>query len=222
MPRYAIYFVPPAETEFFRFGSAVLGYDCYTGASVGRPAALDAEPEFWDRLTAEPRRYGFHATLKAPFTLSPSMHGSAARQRAPQLCRARPFNSGVDARGSNAQRLCRDRAGGGFAGDRRTGRQMHHDLRCVSGAHGGAGACAAGGVGIEPEPDREPRPLGLSLPVRRFQISHDADQPGRPGTARRRAGRRCRKRSAGRAKTAHSRSSGFRWYVRTMRIRRSA
>jgi hypothetical protein len=72
LPRYAIYFVPSAATEFFRFGSAVLGYDCYTGASVRRPAALDAEPEFWDRLTAEPRSYGFHATLKAPFTLSPS------------------------------------------------------------------------------------------------------------------------------------------------------
>jgi hypothetical protein len=72
LPRYAIYFVPSAATEFFRFGSAVLGYDCYTGASVRRPAALDAEPELWDRLTAEPRSYGFHATLKAPFTLSPS------------------------------------------------------------------------------------------------------------------------------------------------------
>ena len=72
MPRYAIYFVPPAETEFFRFGSAVLGYDCYTGGGIKRPAILDAEPEFWDRLTAEPRRYGFHATLKAPFDLAPS------------------------------------------------------------------------------------------------------------------------------------------------------
>ena len=72
MPRYAIYFVPPAETEFFRFGSAILGYDCYTGSNVGRPAILDAELDFWERLTAEPRRYGFHATLKAPFKLSPS------------------------------------------------------------------------------------------------------------------------------------------------------
>jgi len=72
LPRYAIYFVPPAETEFFRFGSAVLGYDCYTGGGNRRPAILDAEPEFWDRLTAEPRRYGFHATLKAPFDLAPS------------------------------------------------------------------------------------------------------------------------------------------------------
>jgi putative phosphonate metabolism protein len=72
LPRYAIYFVPSAETEFFRFGSAVLGYDCYTGGSIKRPAIFDAEPELWDGLAAEPRRYGFHATLKAPFNLSPS------------------------------------------------------------------------------------------------------------------------------------------------------
>jgi hypothetical protein len=72
LPRHAIYFVPAAKSEFFRFGSAVLGYDCYTGGKIERPSALDAEPDLWDRLTAEPRRYGFHATLKAPFHLSPS------------------------------------------------------------------------------------------------------------------------------------------------------
>jgi hypothetical protein len=72
LSRYAIYFVPAAETAFFRFGSAVLGYDCYTGASVERPPSLDADSDLWGRLTAEPRRYGFHATLKAPFHLSPS------------------------------------------------------------------------------------------------------------------------------------------------------
>jgi len=70
LPRYAIYFVPPAVTEFFRFGSAVLGYDCYTGGSIERPSVLNAEPGLWDQLTAEPRRYGFHATPKAPFHLS--------------------------------------------------------------------------------------------------------------------------------------------------------
>lgn len=72
MPRYAIYFVPPASTEFFRFGSAVLGYDCYTGASLKHLSFFDSEPDFWDAVTANPRRYGFHATLKAPFHLLPS------------------------------------------------------------------------------------------------------------------------------------------------------
>jgi putative phosphonate metabolism protein len=69
--RYAIYFVPAADSALYRFGSAMLGYDCYTGADLPRPADLDLDAD-WGALTEEPRRYGFHATLKAPFRLAPS------------------------------------------------------------------------------------------------------------------------------------------------------
>ena len=68
--RYAIYFVPPAGSELYRFGSGLLGYDCYTGKDVPQDNGLHA-PD-WAELTREPRRYGFHATLKAPFRLLPS------------------------------------------------------------------------------------------------------------------------------------------------------
>jgi putative phosphonate metabolism protein len=71
-PRYAIYFVPAAETELYRFGSAILGYDCYTGAEVAHATDLGLDPAEREELTREPRQYGFHATLKAPFYLSPS------------------------------------------------------------------------------------------------------------------------------------------------------
>jgi len=70
--RYAIYFVPSADSALYRFGSAVLGYDCYTGAALPPPAVLASDAARWRELTQEPRRYGFHATLKAPFHLSPS------------------------------------------------------------------------------------------------------------------------------------------------------
>ena len=70
--RYAIYFVPAAESALYRFGSSVLGYDCYTGADLLPPDAFAADAALWRELTQEPRRYGFHATLKAPFHLSPS------------------------------------------------------------------------------------------------------------------------------------------------------
>ena len=70
--RYAVYFVPAAESALYRFGSAVLQYDCYTGNDVLPPAAFAGDAEAWREATAEPRRYGFHATLKAPFHLSPS------------------------------------------------------------------------------------------------------------------------------------------------------
>jgi hypothetical protein len=70
--RYAVFFVPSANSDLYRFGSSVLGYDCYTGAEVDRPAELRTNPRRWHNATDEPRRYGFHALLKAPFHLLPS------------------------------------------------------------------------------------------------------------------------------------------------------
>ena len=71
-PRYAIYFVPTPASKLYRYGSSVLGYDCYTGAAVDFPQEFGAGAVNWNEVTAAPRRYGFHATLKAPFHLSPS------------------------------------------------------------------------------------------------------------------------------------------------------
>jgi putative phosphonate metabolism protein len=70
--RYAIYFVPDPASDLHRFGSSILGYDCYSGKATARPDELAKDISLWDRITAEPRRYGFHATLKAPFHLAPS------------------------------------------------------------------------------------------------------------------------------------------------------
>lgn len=69
-PRYAIYYAPAVDSPLWRFGSAVLGYDAVTGEDVpfAVPAGCDAAS--WPELTQEPRRYGFHATLKAPFELA--------------------------------------------------------------------------------------------------------------------------------------------------------
>ena len=68
-PRFAIYFVPAAASGLYRFGAAVLGYDCYSGEAVAHQRAGELSEADWAALTAEPRRYGFHATLKAPFRL---------------------------------------------------------------------------------------------------------------------------------------------------------
>jgi putative phosphonate metabolism protein len=69
-PRYAVYFVPAAQSVLYLFGSALLGYDCYTGTELRFPQALPVPEPAWRELTQEPRRYGFHATLKAPFHLA--------------------------------------------------------------------------------------------------------------------------------------------------------
>ncbi|HEY2134864.1 MAG TPA: DUF1045 domain-containing protein [Xanthobacteraceae bacterium] len=67
--RYAIYFVPPPDEALYRFGASALGFDCYSGKEVAGLAGDDVSVAEWRELTAEPRRYGFHATLKAPFRL---------------------------------------------------------------------------------------------------------------------------------------------------------
>jgi putative phosphonate metabolism protein len=66
-PRYAIYFVPAAESALYRFGSTVLGYDAYSGRAVPFPS--EAGPD-WPAIVRAPSIYGFHATLKAPFRLT--------------------------------------------------------------------------------------------------------------------------------------------------------
>jgi putative phosphonate metabolism protein len=70
-PRFAIYFVPAPESALYRFGAGVLGYDCYGGEEVAPPDNLGLSAAERDELTREPRTYGFHATLKAPFRLQP-------------------------------------------------------------------------------------------------------------------------------------------------------
>jgi len=69
-PRYAIYYAPPAGSPLWRFGSTVLGYDAETGEELAFPVFRRFDAESWREMTAEPRRYGFHGTLKAPFRLA--------------------------------------------------------------------------------------------------------------------------------------------------------
>lgn len=77
--RYAIYYAPAAESALWRFGSAVLGYDAATAAAMDFAVPPGCAAADWPALTAEPRRYGFHATLKAPFELAEGRNEGALR-----------------------------------------------------------------------------------------------------------------------------------------------
>jgi putative phosphonate metabolism protein len=68
--RYAIYFSPAEDSPLYRFGSACLGRDVVTNAELPSPTVDVLTPAQWRHVTAAPRTYGFHATLKAPFHLA--------------------------------------------------------------------------------------------------------------------------------------------------------
>lgn len=69
--RYALYFTPPADDPLVLAAARWLGRDAFSGRRVeqeqmqGRAFSAETLRE----ATAAPRRYGFHATLKAPFAL---------------------------------------------------------------------------------------------------------------------------------------------------------
>lgn len=69
-PRYAIYYAPARGSALDQFGPGMLGYDAWTGATIPFPHDLVEKEPDWRSLSEEPRKYGFHATLKAPMTLA--------------------------------------------------------------------------------------------------------------------------------------------------------
>ena len=69
-PRYALYYAPRPEEGLAVAASQWLGWNPEPGR--GRPVPLSSgiDPERLTEITAEPRRYGFHGTLKAPIVLA--------------------------------------------------------------------------------------------------------------------------------------------------------
>jgi putative phosphonate metabolism protein len=69
-PRYALYYAPPPRSELGRFGAHLLGYDAFSGKTLRLPVDIEQMLPDWGELTQDPRKYGFHATLKAPMWLA--------------------------------------------------------------------------------------------------------------------------------------------------------
>lgn len=75
--RYAIYFTPPKGDPLAALAADWLGRDHFDGKDIVQPERQPYSKQELADLTAEPRRYGFHATLKAPFTLPEGTDASA-------------------------------------------------------------------------------------------------------------------------------------------------
>ncbi|RDJ16230.1 DUF1045 domain-containing protein [Rhizobium grahamii] len=71
--RYALYFTPPKDDPLNGMASLWLGRDAFTGETYPAPEHPEMSAAEQYELTADPRRYGFHATIKAPFGLASSV-----------------------------------------------------------------------------------------------------------------------------------------------------
>ena len=85
--RAALFFVPAQHHPLTRAAAVWLMRDAYTRGTV--PPARDDRLSTAEmrELTAEPRRYGFHATLKAPFRLADGIDLGDVKAAAEALAR---------------------------------------------------------------------------------------------------------------------------------------
>ncbi len=90
--RVAIYYAPPPESIWWHSGSEWLGRCALSGQLKPQPRIDGIDPELFERLTAAPRQYGWHATLKAPFRLASGQTLATLCAAVRSLCRGhRPF-----------------------------------------------------------------------------------------------------------------------------------
>lgn len=86
--RYAVYFSPEKHSPWWAFGSHWLGRNEYDLSVLPQPLLEEIPPAELERITEEPRRYGFHATLKAPFRLAEGIGETDLVRRLGQLAKA--------------------------------------------------------------------------------------------------------------------------------------
>lgn len=90
--RYALYFAPRPDSPWWQAGSRWLGRCAAERQPLVQPEVPGLSADQFRRLTAAPRRYGWHATLKAPFALADGIDPSQLRAAVRALCRPlQPF-----------------------------------------------------------------------------------------------------------------------------------
>lgn len=84
--RYAIYYAPPADAAWSRWATQWLGWDMEAGAEVAHPEVGDLDVT---TITATPRKYGLHATMKPPMRLAEGTDEGALRAACAALAATR-------------------------------------------------------------------------------------------------------------------------------------
>lgn len=91
--RYALYFSPAPDSPWWQAGASWLGRDPMHAGKVQQGHIPGVPDILLSGLTAEARRYGFHATLKAPFNLLESFHEADLISMASAFARVQPVIS---------------------------------------------------------------------------------------------------------------------------------
>lgn len=90
--RYAIYFTPPEDSLLTRLAASWLGRDPFSGETMTPPSTRSLDAAEIAFHSAAARRYGFHATLKAPFHLAAAQsEASLVRAVSAFAADAKPF-----------------------------------------------------------------------------------------------------------------------------------
>ena len=90
MSRYAVYFAPETGSHWWQAGCRWLGRDPASGQAVTQTGISGISPQRFHALTQDARRYGFHATLKAPFRLPTEQNPAALAQALGEFCSRQP------------------------------------------------------------------------------------------------------------------------------------
>jgi putative phosphonate metabolism protein len=91
--RYALYYAPDPASLLWRLGCGWLGRDAERDCPLEQPAVPGLPAERVQALTEQPRRYGWHATLKPPFALREGCRPDTLSDRLAAFCARRaPFD----------------------------------------------------------------------------------------------------------------------------------
>lgn len=82
--RYGVYYTPPPGA-LADFGKSWLGWDPVEGETVTHPE-IEGLPQAVAEITATPRKYGLHGTIKPPFFLAEGTDATGLLTRFEHLC----------------------------------------------------------------------------------------------------------------------------------------
>lgn len=90
--RYAVYYAPKPGSPLWRAGCQWLGSDAASGKALTQPEIDGIDAGVLAALTRDAARYGWHATLKAPFPLRIDVQAGTLLRHVAELAAAfRPF-----------------------------------------------------------------------------------------------------------------------------------